>query len=138
MDKAQILDFIRKNPVFALATSENNVPHARYIMLYKADDRGLLFVTGENKDVHKQLQANPVVELCFSGKQENKQIRITGTVDKLNDTNLKIAVVEDFPFLKEWVDKQGYEVLVCYCLKNGKAYEWTMETNFAPKTAIQL
>jgi uncharacterized pyridoxamine 5'-phosphate oxidase family protein len=138
MTKPEILEFIRKNPLFALATSDENEPHVRMILMYRADEAGIIFVTGENKDLHKQLTSEPKVEMCFYSPQENKQIRISGTVEELEDQKLKEKVVRDWPFLKEWVDREGYDVLVPYCLKNGKATVWTMETNFKPKEYIQL
>jgi uncharacterized pyridoxamine 5'-phosphate oxidase family protein len=138
MTKAEILEFIRKNPVFALATSEDNKPHVRMMMLYRADENGLIFNTGENKDVHKQLSGNENVEMCFYNKQQGRQIRVSGSVEELEDLELKKQVVKNFPFLKEWVDREGYDVLVVYCLKNGKAAVWTIELNFKPKEYIQL
>ena len=138
MTKEEIFEFIGKNPVFALATAEDNKPHVRNMMLYRADENGIIFNTGENKDVHRQLQANPQVELCFYSPDQQLQVRIEGTVEVLEDIELKKQVVEDFPFLKEWVDREGYEVLIVYCLKNAKATPWTMETTFQPKEYIQL
>jgi uncharacterized pyridoxamine 5'-phosphate oxidase family protein len=108
------------------------------MMLYRADENGIIFNTGENKDVHKQLSANPMVELCFYSAEEGRQVRISGTVEVLEDLELKKKIVEDYPFLKSWVDKEGYEVLVVYCLRGGKAVVWTMETNFEPKQFIEL
>ena len=138
MTKEQVFEFIQKNPVFSLATAEDNKPYVRLMMLYRADENGIIFNTGENKDVHRQLQTNPQVELCFYNQEQGLQVRIDGTVEVLEDLELKKRVVADFPFLKEWVDKEGYEVLICYCLKNAKATTWTMETNFKPKEFIQL
>jgi len=138
MTKEQVFEFIRKSPVFSLATSEENKPHVRNMMLYRADESGIIFSTGENKDVHRQLSANPQVEMCFYGAEEQRQIRIEGTVEVLEDLELKKQVVNDYPFLKEWVDREGYEVLIVYCLKGGRATTWTMETNFKPKEYIQL
>jgi uncharacterized pyridoxamine 5'-phosphate oxidase family protein len=138
MTKEQVFEFLRKNPVFSLATAEDNKPHVRLMMLYRADEDGIIFNTGENKDVHRQLQANPQVELCFYNQEQGLQVRIEGTVEVLEDLELKKRVVADFPFLKEWVDREGYEVLICHCLKHGKATTWTMETNFKPKEYIRL
>jgi pyridoxamine 5'-phosphate oxidase len=138
MTKEQIFEFIKKNPVFALATAEENKPNVRNMMLYRADENGTIFNTGENKDVHRQLQANPQVQMCFYNPEEGRQVRIEGTVETLEDLELKKRVVADYPFLKEWVDREGYEVLIVYCLKNGRAITWTMETNFQPKEYIQL
>ena len=138
MEKEQIFEFIRKNPVFALATADKNIPHVRYMMIYRAKENGLIFSTGENKDLHRQLQDNPMVEMCFYSHEEQKQIRVSGTVEELEDIELKKQLVKDLPFLKEWVDREGYDVLVTYCIRGGKALEWTMETNFAPKEYNEL
>jgi uncharacterized pyridoxamine 5'-phosphate oxidase family protein len=138
MTKEEIFEFIRKNPVFGLATADDNKPHVRMMMLYRADENGIIFTTGENKDVHKQLLANPQVEMCFYGAGEQRQVRIEGTVEVLEDLELKKQVVRDYPFLKEWVDREGYDVLIVYCLKKGRAIVWTMETNFQPKEYVQL
>jgi uncharacterized pyridoxamine 5'-phosphate oxidase family protein len=107
-------------------------------MLYRADENGVIFNTGENKDVHRQLTANPQVEMCFYNGERGLQVRISGTVETLEDLELKKRVVADYPFLKEWVDREGYEVLIVYALKNARAAAWTMETNFQPKEYIQL
>ena len=138
MTKEEVFEFIKRNPVFALATAEENKPYVRHMMLYRADDNGIIFNTGENKDVHHQLQANPQVEMCFYNADEGRQVRIAGTVEVLEDIELKKRVVADYPFLQEWVDREGYEVLIVYRLRNGKATTWTMKTNFQPKEYIQL
>lgn len=138
MTRQEVFEFIRKNPVFALATSDENVPHVREMMLYRADENGIIFTTGENKDVHKQLSANPQAEMCFYSADQGRQVRISGTVEALEDLELKKQVVKDYPFLKDWVDREGYDVLIVYCLKNARATAWTMETNFQPKEYTQL
>ncbi len=138
MTKEEVFEFIRKNPVFSLGTADDNKPHVRMMMLYRADEDGIIFNTGENKDVHRQLSANPQVEMCFYSVEEQRQVRIEGTVEVLEDLELKKQVVKDYPFLKEWVDREGYDVLIVYCLRNGRATVWTMETNFKPKEYIHL
>jgi pyridoxamine 5'-phosphate oxidase len=138
MTKGEIFEFIRNSPVFALATAKENKPHVRMMMVYRADKDGIIFNTGENKDVYRQLSANSNVELCFYNAEQGKQVRVFGSVEEIEDLELKKQIVKDFPFLKEWVDKEGYDVLVVYCLKHGKATAWTMESNFKPKEYIQL
>jgi pyridoxamine 5'-phosphate oxidase len=138
MTKEEVFEFIRKNPVFSLATAEDNRPHVRQMMLYQADENGIIFNAGENKDLYQQLSANPQVEMCFYNPRENLQVRVEGTVEALEDLELKKRIVKDRPFLKEWVDREGYDVLIVYCLKAGRATSWTMETNFKPKEYIQL
>jgi len=138
MTKEEVLEFAAKNPVFSLATIDGNQPRVRSMMLYKADENGIIFCTGRDKAVHKQLQANPAAELCFYNAEKGLQVRIEGTVEMLDDLELKKKVVEAFSFLKPWVESQGYEVMICCRLKNTRAITWTMETNFEPKQYIQL
>ncbi len=138
MTKEEILEFATKNPVCSLATIDGNQPRVRTIMLYKADEDGIIFCTGRDKAMNKQLQANPATELCFYNAEQGLQVRIEGTVEMLDDLELKKKIVEAFTFLKPWVESQGYEVMICYRLNNARAVTWTMETNFDPKKYIQL
>ncbi len=138
MTKSEILESINKNPVFFLATQDGEQPHVRGMMVVEADENGILFNTGKPKDVYRQLSANPLVELCFYNAEESKQIRISGKVELMDEMNVKEKVLEKFPFLKPLVEKEGYDVLAPYYLRNGKAVVWTVETNLAPKEYIEL
>ncbi len=138
MTKEEIIEFITKNPVFSLATIDDGQPRARMIVMYRADEDGIIFSTGSEKDVNKQLQANPAVEMCFYGSEQNCQVRIEGTAEVVGDLELKKQIVDDFPFLKPWIEARGYEVLITYRVRNGKATTWTMETNELPKEYVQL
>jgi len=138
MTKQEIIEFINKNPAFSLATTEGSLPHVRIMMIYRADENGLIFATTTLKDLHKQLQANPAVELCFFNQKEFSQVRVEGTVELLDDMELKKQIVEDLPFLKPLVENKGYDVILCYRIKDPKALFWTMEKNFEPKEYIQL
>lgn len=138
MTKEEVLEFATKNPVFSLATTDGDKPRVRMMMLCWANEDGLIFTTGRDKDVCKQLSANPTIETCFYSADEGRQVRIEGAVELLDDLEMKKQIVEKFPFLKPWVESQGYEVMMTYSLKNGRATTWTMETNLEPKQYIQL
>jgi len=138
MTKEEIFEFVTKNPVFSLATIDGSQPRVRMIMLYKADTDGIIFCTGRDKAVHKQLQSNPAAELCFYNTEQGLQVRFEGTVEMLDDLQLKKQVVEAFSFLKPWVESEGYDVMITYRLQNAKATTWTMETNYDAKEYIQL
>lgn len=138
MTKKEILEFMTKTRMFSLATVDGSQPHVRNMMLYKADENGIIFVTGKYKDLYKQLQANPAMEMCFFNQEQGTQVRIEGSVELLDDLDFKKQVVEVFSFLKPIVESKGYEVLICYKVKNPKASCWTMQTNFEPKQYIEL
>jgi len=138
MDKKDIPSFISNNPMFALATSENDIPHVRFMMLYRADIGGLVFHTGESKDLYRQLTRNPQVEMCFYSQKDMTQVRVSGTADIVEEIELKQQIVKDRPFLKKWVDDKGYDSLSVFRVSDGKACFWTMASNFAEKQYIQL
>ncbi len=136
MDKKEILEFIKANPIANLATVEGNKPHVRGMETYRADENGLIFYTGTVKDVSKQLNANPEVEVCYVA--QGTQVRVSGRVELVKDMNLMKEIVEARPFLKPMVEQWGYDSMAVYCLKNGKATTWSMQDMEAPKTFIDL
>jgi uncharacterized pyridoxamine 5'-phosphate oxidase family protein len=138
MTKTEILEFINANPTCYLATSENNKPHVRGMRMYRADGKGIIFQTSNVKDLCKQLNENPNVELCFFSNEKNIQIRISGKVTFVDDLDLKKEIVEKRPFLKPWVEKKGFDMIVVFRIVDCVAHQWTMEANFLPKEYINL
>ena len=78
MNREEIIKLINENLSCHLATSENNQPHVRGMMVYKADENGVIFHTGQTKDLCSQIKSNPLVELCFFDSKNNIQVRVTG------------------------------------------------------------
>ena len=140
MNKNEIFTLLNENQACHLATIEDNIPHVRGILVYRADENGIVFHTGKFKDLYQQLCANPNVEFCFSNNdmQNLIQIRINGQVGEVEDIDLKKEIVTERDFLKPWVEEQGYDGLAVFSLKNGQATVWTMATNFLPKSYIEL
>jgi uncharacterized pyridoxamine 5'-phosphate oxidase family protein len=140
MNKNEVFDFLNANPVFHLATVEGNKPHVRGMLMYRADENGIIFHTGKTKDLHKQLTENPNIEMSFNNGnfQDLVQIRISGTVQLVEDIELKKEIVQKREFLKPWVEQMGYGPFAVYRMKNGTAAVWTLKTNFSPKEFIEL
>lgn len=145
MQKEQIFEILNKNPVFFLATVKGTEPRVRGIALYKADETGIVFHTGPHKDVYHQIQNNPNVQLCFYDAAQNIQIRVRGSLEKIDDISFK-EEISNHPtrkFMQGWkancttID-DFYNMFSVFRLKNGKANVWTFETNFAPKEDIAL
>lgn len=140
MIKEEIIDFINKNPVGYLATIDGDKPRVRGMWTYRADDKGIIFHTGVVKDLFKQLQKNPNVELCFYNNnfQEMVQIRVSGIAELEKDIKLKEEIVANRPFLKPIVEQYGYESLAVFRVKKPVAASWTMAANLTPKEYIKL
>lgn len=138
MTKEQILEFLNQNPVFYLATTEGNQPRVRAMLMARADSSGILFHVGKNKDLYRQLEANPAVELCYYNAADGIQVRVTGTARREENIELKKEIVEKHDFLKPMVEKAGYDFLALYRLAGGTATVWKMSEIAAPKTFITL
>lgn len=140
MNKHEIFEFLNTNPVCHLATIEGDKPHVRGMLMYRADENGIVFHTGTSKDLYKQLTENPNVEMSFNnGKFEDLiQIRVSGSVELVEDLDFKKEIVQAREFMKPWVEQWGYDFLAVYRLKNSLAAVWTLKTNFAPKEYIEL
>jgi len=108
--------------------------------VYRADENGLVFHTGKMKDIHRQLTTDPHVEMCFNnGKFEDLiQIRVSGSVELVENMELKKEIVKKREFLKPWVERDEYGFLAVYRMRKGVATIWTMKTNFTPKEFIEL
>ena len=144
MTKQQIFDLMNSTLTFHLATTENGEPRVRGMMLYKADETGIVFHTGDFKDVYKQIIANPKVQMCFNEASTGIQVRVRGELEEVMDRDLKDEI-SNHPtraFLKKLRENSTvedfYNSIRVFRMKNGIANTWTFATNFAPKEDIQL
>ena len=136
MNKQEIMEFINRNRTSHLATIEDGAPRVRAFGIVKADEDGIRFQTWKSKDVGKQLEKNPEVELCFNNYEEGIQVRVRGSVVPVDDAASREDIIPRRPQFQKWID-EGQEP-VTYCLKNGLAHIWTFEKNFEPKEFIRL
>ena len=145
MQKKQIYETLNKNPAFFLATTEGTEPRVRGMLLYKADESGIVFHTGPHKDVYHQMLKNPNVELCFYDATQNIQVRVKGVVEMEDDIDLK-KEISSHPtrvFMQGWrancaTEQDFYKMFSVFRLKNGTANVWTFQANFAPKEYIAI
>lgn len=138
MNAKEIYQFMNENPTFTIATVENDQPRVRNMLLYKADENGIIFHTGPMKDAYKQICANPKVEMCFLAN--GTQIRVAGVLeDVTNDALLEeITAHPSRKFLQAFKDAGMNVPMTIYSMKGGSAVTWTFADNFKPKNYIQL
>ncbi len=71
----------------ALATvDEQGLPQVRMVLLKSFSDEGFVFFTNYLSHKGKQIVLNPVVSLLFFWQRIQRQVRITGTATKVDDT----------------------------------------------------
>ncbi len=69
----------------ALATaSPDGVPSARMVLLKYADAKGFVFFTNYGSQKASELDANPHAALCFHWAVLQRQVRVTGRVERVS------------------------------------------------------
>ena len=107
MNREHILQFLNDNPVFFLATCHGGLPHVRTMRLLRADEHGIFFSTSRNKALHRQLKANPAVEMCFYSPGDGLQIRIAGKVGLVSDPAFRNELAGRVPAMSSFVLDDG-------------------------------
>ncbi len=138
MDTETLFQQMREHPVFYLATCDGDQPRVRGMLLYRADENGIVFHTASTKDVFAQIQKNPKAEMCFSCN--GMQIRVTGVLEQIFDEALRAEIFAHptRKFLQAWKENGVDDLLQIFIMRHCTAVTWTMETNFAPKEPVTL
>jgi len=71
----------------AIATvGEDGIPQNRIVLLKEVRQDGLVFYTNYASDKGQQLMQNPNISALFFWREQERQVRITGTVSKTDDS----------------------------------------------------
>ena len=101
---------IRDVNAMSLATATpDGKPSVRIVLLKGFDERGFTFFTNYDSEKGKHLEANPYAALCFFWPKLERQIRITGSVDRTSRED-SAAYFHSRPpgsRLGAWVSKQS-------------------------------
>ena len=122
----EVYEFLKACGTYYLATVEGDQPRVRPFGTIDIFEDKLYIQTGKVKDVSKEMQANPKVEICaFDGQ---KWIRVAGEVVRDDRVEPKKHMLESYPNLQALyrADDDNTEVLY---LKNATAtiYSFTEE-----------
>ena len=142
MIQQEMYDFMNRNPVFFLATTDGRQARVRGMLLFRADEEGIVFHTGTFKELYNQIMANPRVELCFNDFKAGIQLRAFGELEALEDIKVKAEIMAhpSRKFLRDWRDSGDIDFtkLAVFRLKPEGATIWSMDRNFTGKEAITL
>lgn len=70
-----------------LATADNNgIPSGRIVLLKGFDPNGFVFFTNYNSRKGREIAMNPFVSVVFHWKEIERQVRITGKVQRTSDS----------------------------------------------------
>lgn len=77
---------VKDSNAMAIATVDaNGMPQNRIVLLKEVRENGLVFYTNYASNKGQQLNENPSISSLFFWREQERQIRITGTVSKLDE-----------------------------------------------------
>ena len=81
----QLLRLKDANAMAIATVDANNLPHNRIVLLKEVREQGFVFFTNYASDKGQQLLHNPNISALFFWREQERQVRITGTVSKLDN-----------------------------------------------------
>ncbi|WP_066640665.1 pyridoxamine 5'-phosphate oxidase family protein [Desulfolucanica intricata] len=122
----EVYDFLKKCQTYYIATVDGDQPRVRPFGTIDIFEDKLYIQTGKVKNVSKQMQANPKIEICaFDGSE---WIRVAATVVRDDRVEAKQHMLDAYPNLQERYKADDDNTEVLY-LKDATAtiYSFTAE-----------
>ena len=122
----EVYEFLKQCGTFFLATTEEDQPRVRPFGAINLFEDKLYIQTGKSKNVSKQMQKNPKVEIC--GYIDGRWIRIEAKVVRDDRREAKVSMLDANPVLKNMYSADDDNTEVLY-LENAQAtiYSFTEE-----------
>ena len=122
----EVYEFLKNCGTFYIATVDGDKPRVRPFGVVNIFEDKLYIQTGKIKNVSKQMQANPNVEIC--GFLEGKWVRLEGKVVRDDRREAKVSMLDANPMLKNMYSADDDNTEVLY-FENAKAtfYSFTEE-----------
>ncbi|MFU0781547.1 pyridoxamine 5'-phosphate oxidase family protein [Thermoanaerobacterium thermosaccharolyticum] len=95
----EVLQFLKDNPIFYIATVDGDTPKVRPFGFAMEYEGKLCFCTNNQKDVYKQLKANPKFEISVASKT-GEWLRLKGKAVFITSRESKKAALHTMPSLR--------------------------------------
>ncbi|MCR4956716.1 MAG: pyridoxamine 5'-phosphate oxidase family protein [Lachnospiraceae bacterium] len=107
----EVLQFLKKCETYYLATVEGDQPRVRPFGTIHCFENKLYIQTGKSKEVSKQIQTNPKVEIC--GFADGCWVRVAGELVRDDRYEAKKSMLDAYPSLQNMysADDDNTEVL---------------------------
>lgn len=114
----EVYDFIKGCGTYFLATVDGNQARVRPFATIDMFGNKLYIQTGKVKNVSKQIQQNPRVELC--ALKDGKWLRLSGTLVRDDNVLAKKHMLNNYPELRSMYSAEDDNTEVLY-FENAKA-----------------
>ena len=117
---SRINDFLTEAGLFFLATVDGDQPKLRPLGAHMEMDGKILFGVGDFKNVYRQLQANPKVEIVAC-KKDGHWLRYTGKAVFETDPKYAESSLEAMPDLRNIYNEETGNKLMMFHLEDATA-----------------
>lgn len=107
-----VINFIRSCGGFYLATVDDGVPRVRPFGIVEEFEGHMYILTGKKKNVSKQIQKNPMVEICAAYGET--WLRVSGKLVRDDRVKAKKAILDRNPQLRGMYDEHDDNTEVLY------------------------
>ena len=108
----EVLKFLKECGVYYLATVEDGKPRVRPFGPAEIFENHLYIQTGNKKDVFKQIQKNPNVEICAF--KDGKWLRLRGILKQDDRYEARKDMLDKNPYLRGMYDENDGNTEVLY------------------------
>ena len=108
----EVQEFLKECGVYYLATVEGDKPKVRPFGTAEIIDNHLCIQTGKSKNVSKQIEVNPNVEIC--GFKDGKWIRVSGKLVRDERVETKKEMLDKNPELRNMYNELDDNTEVLY------------------------
>lgn len=108
-EEALTAEVIEPNAMVISTLGDDGYPHGRVVLLKEVDSTGFLFYTNYNSHKGADIKAHPVAALTFWWAELERQVRVTGTVEKVHETESEayFSIRPRSSQLGAWVSEQS-------------------------------
>ena len=108
----EVQEFLKDVGVYYLGTVEGDQPRVRPFGVAEIFEDHLYIQTGKSKNVSKQIEVNPKVEIC--AYKDGKWLRISGKLKRDDRVEAKKYVLDNNPDLRNMYDENDDNTEVLY------------------------
>jgi pyridoxamine 5'-phosphate oxidase len=118
-------------PLCFLATTDNDQPHVRTMLMESADETGFTFTTLNFKALSRQLHHSPKVEVCFYNNADNlmysKSMRICGTIEFIKEPSAMEEIAETLEKVARAAGESIDPYVEIFKITNGEIHFWSVK-----------
>lgn len=82
-------EFPDPSAMVVATADENGFPNQRYVLLKQFDEKGFVFFTDTSSTKGQEIEKNPQVSLLFPWHLYERQVRIQGVAERLDDSDVE-------------------------------------------------